>query len=332
MAGTGAESGERWMAWCGRLEAIFGTEVARCLREGAGDSRPPVLRINALRSGAGEARALFGGTRLSWCEEALALPAEWLPEDVRGHPYLHEGKGYLQNRSSLLPVLALDPRPGDRVLDLCAAPGGKASHLAARTGEPSALTAVEVVRDRAYRLREVLRRLGAEEAQVVRKDGRLFRDASGYDRILVDAPCSSEGRLRGPEDPALAYWSERKIGEMAHKQKGLLARAVRLLRPGGRLVYSTCTYAPEENEVTLARLLRRFPEMEVEPFDLPAAVPQLPLVTEWRGRSLDGQLAGCRRIAPAGGHEGFFVARLRKSPERTSPAPPASRGGRGAAR
>jgi 16S rRNA (cytosine1407-C5)-methyltransferase len=319
MAETVTDRAERWEGWCRRLEAIFGAEVAGQIREGAESSRPPVLRVNGLRRGAGEAQELFGGPFLSWCEEALVLPTGWSTEEVRAHSFLREGRGYLQNRSSLLPVLALDPRPGDRVLDLCAAPGGKASHLAAHTGEPSGVTAVEVVRDRAYRLREVLRRLGAEEVKVVRKDGRLFRDARGYDRILVDAPCSSEGRLRGPDDPALTYWSERKIAEMAHKQKGLLARAVRLLRPGGLLVYSTCTYAPEENELILGRLLRRFSEMEVDPIALPPEVPELPVVGRWKGRELDGRLAGCRRIAPAAGHEGFFLARLRKVPERGSP-------------
>ncbi len=133
-----------------------------------------------------------------------------------------------------------------------------------------------------------------------------------FDRVLLDAPCSTEGRFSTDAPETVAYWSPRKIKEMAHKQRRLFYAAVQCLRPGGVLVYSTCTFAPEENEAVLDKTLRRFGEaLRLEPIDLDLENTQPPL-TGWRSKAFRHDLSPARRILPTPTMEGFFVAKLRK--------------------
>lgn len=193
------------------------------------------------------------------------------------------GKVYAQGLSSMLPVIALDPQPGETVLDLCAAPGSKTTQIAAHMNNEGTLIANEPVRGRFYRLKAVAELLGAR-VRLTMKDGRYLRHEAVFDRILVDAPCSSEGRFLVDDPKTYAYWSLRKIHEMAHKQKGLLLNAGRLLKPGGVLVYATCTFAPEENEAVVDWFLRKTPGEFI--------------------------LEKSQRVLPDGSMEGFFLAKF----------------------
>ena len=226
---------------------------------------------------------------------------------------LDRGLIYIQSLSSMLPPLVLDPRSGERILDLCAAPGSKTSQMAALMHNQGEMVCVENIRKRVYKLRAVLTLLGVTNARLVVTDGRRFRDAQFFDRVLVDAPCSSEGRFN-PRDPkTLAYWSPRKIKEMARKQKGLLLNGLRLVKKGGVLVYSTCTFAPEENEAVVDWVLRKTAgAVEV----LPVAVPNIKTyatLAGWSGRPFDARIRDCARILPTPEMEGFFIAKLKKT-------------------
>ena len=198
---------------------------------------------------------------------------------------VEQGLLYPQGLESMKAVIELDPQPGEYVLDLCAAPGSKTSQIAALMNNEGVLMANEPVRARFYRLKSVLERTGAK-AVLSMTDGRRFRVKEKlFDRVLVDAPCSSEGMFKYDQPKSYAYWNVRKIKEMAHKQKGLLLNASRLVRPGGILVYSTCTFAPEENEE----------------------------VIEWFLRKAEGLvLQSQQRILPDGRMEGFFIAKWQK--------------------
>lgn len=222
---------------------------------------------------------------------------------------------YIQNLSSLFPVLALDPRPGEEVLDLAAAPGGKTLLLAARMEGQGRIAAVEAVKPRFFRLRANLERFGVGFVDTYLKDGRTVgRKVPGrFDRVLLDAPCSSEARIRINDPQTWQHWSPRKVKEMQRKQKGLLASALEAVRPGGIVVYSTCSFAPEENELVIQHLLQKWEgRVEIEPVEL-GVEGALRGLTQWKKKALNPSLQQAVRIVPDGLLDGFFVCRLRRT-------------------
>ncbi|MCP4190405.1 MAG: RsmB/NOP family class I SAM-dependent RNA methyltransferase [Planctomycetaceae bacterium] len=261
---------------------------------------------------------------VGWCPEAFSAGPERRQQLVDSDAF-RDGRIYIQNLSSLLPVLLLDPQPEQAILDLAAAPGGKTLHLAARMQNRGRLAAVEVVRARYYKMCQNLRTGGASMVRTFLKDGRVVgnKTPEQFDRVLLDAPCSSEARFRLERPESWQYWGPRKIREQARKQNGLLKSAVRALKPGGRLCYCTCSFAPEENEVVVDRLLRREDSIELVPVELPpelAADSVQPGLVQWRGRSLSQQLLHARRILPSAQMSGFFLCLIEKSaPLRPAP-------------
>jgi 16S rRNA (cytosine1407-C5)-methyltransferase len=231
-----------------------------------------------------------------------------------------DGLVYPTNPSSVLAARALDALPGEEVLDLAAAPGGKTLQLAAMMQNRGRIAAVEAIKPRFYRMRANLERCGVTIAEFYLADGRTIgrKVPQRFARVLLDAPCSSEARIRLDDPRTFAHWSPRKIRECARKQRALIASAYAALAPGGVLVYSTCSFAPEENELVIARLLERTNDAEIEalPPDLLAAVPSLsrrPGLTRWEDRDLDPRLSRALRILPDETWDGFFVCRIRKT-------------------
>jgi 16S rRNA (cytosine1407-C5)-methyltransferase len=281
------------------------------------------LRVNTLKAAPAEVLARLAGEGLTVAPVegvpgAYAVAPDERPALLSSLPYA-EGLVYVQNVSSQLPALVLDPQPGERVLDLCAAPGSKTGQIAARMGGEGELVALEKVRARFYKLRSNLNAQGATRVLPVLGSGTAYwhREPEAFDRVLLDAPCSTEGRFRTHDPETTRYWSARKVKEMQAKQRKLLFGAVQALKPGGTLVYATCTFAPEENEAVLDRALRTFGDaLEVEDAGLPATGPVAgavqPALAEWNGRAFDPRIAPARRVLPDGLLEGFFVARLRK--------------------
>lgn len=249
--------------------------------------------------------------RVPWYASAfiVAVPDSKV---LLSHSLASEGKIYVQALSSLVPVIVLDPQPDERVLDLCAAPGSKTSQIAAHMNNEGLLVANEAIRARFYRLKAVTELMGAK-VKLSMHDGRRFNlpHDGAFDRILVDAPCSSEGRFDANDADSFKYWGKRKIEEMSHKQKGLLLNASRLLKSGGSLVYATCTFAPEENEEVVDWFLRKAEgRFTVEVFSLPS-INSYPAMGVWGKRIYDPQVSRCLRILPDVLMEGFFVAKFR---------------------
>ena len=249
---------------------------------------------------------------------AYAVPSEGRAALLASRPYA-EGHVYVQNVSSQLPPHALAARPGDRVLDLCAAPGSKTGQLSALVGDDGEVTAVEKVRPRFYKLKANVYAQGATNVLPWMGNGAAYwrREPEAFDRVLVDAPCSTEGRFRTHDPETTAYWSPRKVKEMRSKQVKLLWAGIQSLKPGGTLVYSTCTFSPEENEGVVAKALGTFGDaVEVVdaglPTDGPVAAQTLPGLAEWRGRPFPDGVQNTRRVLPNGLLEGFFVARIAK--------------------
>ena len=186
------------------------------------------------------------------------------------HPYHEAGVYYLQEASAMSAVALLDPQPGERICDLCAAPGGKSTQIAGRMGSKGFLLCNEWSPKRAKILSQNIERMGVANALVTNETAdRLASHLPGFfDRVLIDAPCSGEGMFR-KEEAAITDWSQETVEMCARRQAEILDAGALLVRPGGRLVYSTCTFAPEENEQTIEAFLQRHPEYTLEDVSAP---------------------------------------------------------------
>lgn len=244
------------------------------------------------------------------------------------HPWHHAGVFYVQEPSASAPAALLEVRPGQKVLDMCAAPGGKTSQLAAALRGQGLLVANEYDSARAEILRQNLERMGVPNAVVLNEDTTRLAAAfpAFFDRVLVDAPCSGEGMFR-KEAAAAGQNSQGLIDHCAALAREILDNAAALLAPGGILVFSTCTFAPEEDEGQVAAFLQRHPEFTL--CDLSGCDFGRPGEPNRAGYDFGAEK--CRRIWPADGGEGHFMAKLQKSAEAEAALPmePARKKGRG---
>jgi len=258
----------------------------------------------------------FSLKAVPWCPEGYYYDPATRPGL---HPYHEAGAYYLQEPSAMAPAELLDPQPGERILDLCAAPGGKATQLAGKMQGEGLLVMNEYSAARAKILSRNAERLGVRNALVLNETPQRLaeRFAGWFHRVLVDAPCSGEGMFRKEAD-AVSDWSEDTVTMCADRQLDVITCAGAMVRPGGRLCYSTCTFSPEENEGLIARFLAQNPDFEVEKVSAPHFAPGHP---EWA----DGNeaLAHTFRLWPHKLHgEGHFAAVLRRTgAEENAPAP-----------
>ncbi|MEK7623631.1 MAG: RsmB/NOP family class I SAM-dependent RNA methyltransferase [Patescibacteria group bacterium] len=292
----------------------------------------------------------FKVRNVPWYSDAFILQNK-SKRELMELPIYTEGKIYIQSLASMVPPLVLGPKPGETVLDLTAAPGSKTSQIAAlmhREGLPAEalakageLIANDNNKVRFFKLKHNMEFLGVDENERVTfessrqaetlpqpsptRGGRFLtlrmEDGSHlcgeypnyFDKILLDAPCSAEARFIAGDPKTYGYWSEKKIKDMAYKQRKLLFSAWHALKPGGTLVYSTCTFAPEENEVQISRLLERYDDVETEDVaSLLSGLKTMPPLKVWKGKALHPGVQKAIRIFPTSEIEGFFVARLRK--------------------
>ena len=275
------------------------------------------VRINTLRTNINEClqemnRLGWQGDRLPWIEEGLTVDNGL--SQLRDSELFEQGSIYIQNAASWLPVIVLDPQKGERVLDLCAAPGGKTTHLAAIANNEAVITANDNSRPRLMKMREICRRMNAKVNRFSLFDARYIAkklEGESYDKILIDAPCSGEGMMRLGEDKDFINWSLPQIKRLQQLQKRLVSQAWQLLEPGGTLVYSTCTMAPEENEAIVDYALRKLEGASLA--DIESELPnRAPAVRNWSGRDFRDQVASCLRLKPSEQIEAFFVAKLVK--------------------
>ena len=266
--------------------------------------------VNPLRNGEPDA----GGEAIPGLEGCWSVGAEQRDEIVAT---LNTASGavYPINPSSVLAVLALDPQPDEEILDLAAAPGGKTLLTAAAMGNSGRVAAVEPVKGRFHRMRANLARCGASNVDFYLRDGRgVGRSVPNrFDAVLLDAPCSSEARMRLDDPGSYQHWKPRKIKETARKQRALLRSAFAALKPGGRLVYCTCAFAPEENEVVVDSLLSREPRAVLAPLEM-ACPEYIPGLTRWRSRELHWSLNKTVRVIPDNLWDGFFLCKILKQP------------------
>jgi len=281
-------------------------------REACARPLPSVVRVNTIKATVAEATRALDAEGVGW------EPRDWndrlLELDTRKPgttwPYFH---GWLhgQEEISAVPATVLDPDPGDRVWDACAAPGSKTTQLSALMDDSGLVVANDQNLGRLSALRFNTERLGITNVAVTNQDARNFSfkpfEFDAFDHSLVDAPCSCEGTIRKNPD-ALCDWSESHVDGIAGVQKGILRRAVQATTEGGTVVYSTCTFNPEENEAIVDYVLER-EDCRVVEFDVD--LEHAPGVTEWEGERFDESLAKTKRFYPHQNNTGgFYCAKL----------------------
>jgi len=253
--------------------------------------------------------------QIPWCREGFWMERRGEQRfdigNLDGHA---KGLFYVQGAASMIPALVLEPEPGERVLDMCASPGGKTTQIAQYMGNQGEIVASEPKKERVKVLVESLNRMGVSNTTVVQSSGQRLRDAK-FDRILVDAPCSGTGNMRrNPE--IIRQWSPAVFRRISFEQKSLLHRGYCLLKKGGVLVYSTCSLEPEENEAVVDWLLKRHRKTEMEEIRL-TGLRRGNAVAEFGGDSYSPEVGKCLRLWPQDNDtEGFFVAKIRKLEKR----------------
>ena len=271
------------------------------------------FRINTLKAEREEILSLISDLNpipLGWYRDGFITEKEGR---IGNHLAHFLGYIYLQEAASMIPVIVLSPQQDDRVLDMAAAPGSKTTQLAQFMDNHGLIVANDTSIKRIKALSGNIDRAGVINTVVTRMDGRRMGRLlpEYFDKILLDAPCSAEGTLRKSKE-ALYRWSESSIKRLSSLQKGLISSAFRCLKKGGVLVYSTCTFAPEENEEVIDFLLKRFEDAKLEEIEV-KGLKTREGIEGWRGKEYREEVKRCVRIYPQDNDtEGFFIARVRK--------------------
>ncbi len=288
-----------------KLDFYFPQYLNRILK-GLSISKKTTFRINRIKI---DRQGFYAKARLEqikvqgvcWYDDAFVLISPDQRQLQQSSLYT-SGEIYLQNLSSMLPVLFLDLKEGKRILDLCAAPGSKTTQIASILKNQCELVAVEKIKPRFYKLKANLTLQGVDCVRLYLLDARKITKfyVDYFDSVLVDVPCSAEGRFNIFQEKSYAYWSPRKVKEMQHKQKRIITAAYYATKPGGSIVYSTCTFSPEENEFLIEWALKKFSGLKLEPINLP----------------IKNVFCGINKIGwhiiPDQLMEGFYICKLKK--------------------
>lgn len=309
-------------AFSKRLERIVPSEQFESIIRTFDTPKQVTFRLNTLKSTAQALEAELQAAqipfeRVGWENGFLDGVYRIAPEEklrLTQTDAFYQGRLYIQNLASMIAPVLLAPEPDETVLDLAAAPGGKTLMLAGMMNNTGWLSAVEPSRERFFRLCDNLKSQGVTNAHTYMTDGRSVgkKCPEMFDRILLDAPCSSEARFKTHEPKSMSYWSVHKVKETSKLQRRLLLSAYDALKPGGKLLYCTCSFSPEENESPLQHLLERHGEhLNTLPLTLPFDNIQKPL-KQWGKEIFDERIQNAVRILPTDTIDGFFLCLLEK--------------------
>lgn len=288
-----------------KLLSQYGEEWYQKILAGYEGQRAVTLRVNTLKTDTAYVTSCLEAAQISWRNvrwSREALIAEHVREDaLRALSIYGQGMIYLQSLSSMIPPVLLNPQKGECILDMAAAPGGKTTQMAALSGNRAQITACEKNKVRGERLKYNIEKQGASCVYLMMEDARKLDDFFSFDKILLDAPCSGSGTLKfGAQGPNQKITQE-LVSRSSKTQEELLKKALKLLKPGHEMIYSTCSILKEENEDRVKRTLGSTAELVPISPDSLLDVPLLPV-------SLPGTVCVC----PDSLYEGFFVAKIRK--------------------
>lgn len=280
--------------------------------------RPTTIRANTLKIHGWELRQrlLDQGIKADtvfWNKEAFIVRNKVLKE-LRLLKDYQEGYFYVQSLSSMIPPLVLNPKPGEKVLDIAAAPGSKTTQMAAMMENKGEIVANEPNNVRYQKLDHNLKIQGITNTKLISMQGEIISNlySDYFDKVLVDAPCSGEGRISMHYQDSFGYWSFRNVSNYAHLQKKLLAQALLTVKPGGTVVYSTCTLSPEENEEVVNWILERTEgKVVLENVSVGTLRFSQP-VMKWGEKNYLPHVRKTARIIPSDLMEGLFTAKLKR--------------------
>jgi 16S rRNA C967 or C1407 C5-methylase (RsmB/RsmF family) len=296
------------------MENVFFERVNRInpeILEGLKEKKEFSFRINRHKSGLEAIEELkkegYNPKRVEWSEWVYTLPMSERKKITKSKPYT-SNKIYIQNLSSIIAANALDIDENDWVLDLAAAPGGKSLIFSEKARKVSA---VEPDKKRFFRMKRNFKEHGAKNIQTYNKDGRFVYKATGemFDKVFLDAPCSSEAHI--DLDEGITWWNLKRVKRFSKLQKELIISAFEALKPGGEMIYATCTFSPEENEEVVDFLLNRYENAEIVPVNLPIKNIQSG-ITEWEDKKYKNDVKHCVRILPKDAYSGFFFTKIKK--------------------
>ncbi len=297
-----------------KLQDIFGDGKAEQIIKSITFNKPKTFRINRLKFTANDdlneikshiKNADFSDSFIS--SEEIQISKTKLNGDK---------KIYIQELASMIPVVVLNPKTEENILDMCASPGSKTSMIQSLTNNKANVTAVEKSLGRFYKLKEIVTDQGCENVKFIHSDAnyliKKFPDfANSFDKVMLDAPCSNEGGIVLSEPSTYKYWSLKEGKQISKLQKGLLNSAGKLVKPRGEIIYSTCTFSVEENEEVVDWFLRRNPNFQLEAIDLKIENAQEG-ITKYKDKCFDSTVSKTLRIIPNERFKGFFVARLKR--------------------
>ena len=289
-----------------KLEKQYGTKITKEIIEGYQTKRKTTLRINTIKSNIEEIKNELEKEKIEyetvkWSKEALIIKNAD-EKTIQEMEIYKNGKIYLQSLSSMLPPIILEPKEGTDILDMAAAPGGKTTQIAALTNNKAHITACEKNKIRAERLKYNVDKQGATCVFIMPKDSRFIDDFFSFDQILLDAPCSGSGTLDYNDANVEKYFTEQLIERSSKTQKTLLSKAIKLLKPGHEMIYSTCSILDCENEDVVASVIKNG-NIEIVPINF-EGMEELPI--------LPTKISGTLCVKPTELYEGFFVAKIRK--------------------
>lgn len=282
------------------LKEEYGEEYLNKIIEGYNVNRPTTFRVNTLKANVDEIKSVLNSfkikyTNIDWYKDAFILEEEYPIQDL---DIYKEGKIYVQSLSSMVPAIVLNPKDKENILDMCAAPGGKTSQIAALSKDKVMITACEKNKIRGERLKYNLEKQGATRVGLMIKDARYLDNFFSFDKILLDSPCSGSGTL----NVNTKGFSKELITRSVKTQLELLKKAMKVLKKEGEIIYSTCSILKEENEKILEKILS-YGNLEIVPIDTERfnGIPKLQSI-------IDGTIT----VMPTKYYEGFFVAKLKK--------------------
>lgn len=284
----------------------YGEETYNKIIEGYNQKRFTTLRVNTLKAKVSYICSVLSENnieyeKVSWNNEALIIKnANEI--DIKELEIYKNGEIYLQSLSSMMPAIILEPKENEDILDMTAAPGGKTTQIAALTNNKANITACEMNTVRADRLKYNVEKQGATSVTVLKEDSRRLNDYFSFDKILLDAPCSGSGTILLNNERTYKNFSENLVKKTIKSQKDLLKKAIKILKPGHELVYSTCSILKQENENTIKEIIEKG-QAEVMAIN-EGKLKDIPKLKS----NIDGALTVC----PNEYYEGFFVAKLRK--------------------
>ena len=289
-----------------KLEKQYGTKITKEIIEGYQTKRKTTLRINTIKSNIEEIKKELEKEKIEyetvkWSEEALVIKNAD-EKTIQEMEIYKNGKIYLQSLSSMLPPIILEPKEGTDILDMAAAPGGQTTQIASLTNNKAHITACEKNKIRAERLKYNVDKQGATCVFIMPKDARFIDDFFSFDQILLDAPCSGSGTLDYNDANVEKYFTEQLIERSSKTQKTLLSKAIKLLKPGHEMVYSTCSILDCENEDVVSSVIKNG-NIEIVPINF-EGMEKLPI--------LPTKISGTLCVKPTELYEGFFVAKIKR--------------------